>query len=169
MIDVPGMDKPFPGQSYGRQPGARSRQHDGRSLGAGKESWRAVEAGNQRAGFDDCAARCRTRWRFPRLRLLTAQDGTTSVMLAGSCAKSASASDQCAHQKTVKTGIREADRIQIVEGLASRRPCCWHWSLRTARQQPDRKRGSQAGRERVRIKDRRIRMKVQRSSAGGAG
>jgi len=49
--------------------------------------------------------------------LLTAQDGTTSVMVAGTCAQSKSASDQCAHQKPVKTGIRDADRVQIVEGL----------------------------------------------------
>jgi len=53
----------------------------------------------------------------PAAALLTAQDGTTSVMLAGSCEKSRNPSDQCAHQKTVKTGIREEDRIQIVEGL----------------------------------------------------
>ncbi len=38
-------------------------------------------------------------------------------MVAGSCEKSKNASDQCAHQKTVKTGIREGDRVQIVEGL----------------------------------------------------
>ena len=53
----------------------------------------------------------------PAAALLTAQDGTTSVMVAGSCDKSKNAIDQCAHQRTVKTGIREADRIQIVEGL----------------------------------------------------
>src|SRR5216684_3442441 len=53
----------------------------------------------------------------PAAALLTAQDGTTSVMVAGTCAKSSSASDQCAHQKAVKTGIRDADRVQIVEGL----------------------------------------------------
>ncbi len=53
----------------------------------------------------------------PAAALLTAQDGTTSVMVAGTCAKSTSASDQCAHQKAVKTGIRDVDRVQIVEGL----------------------------------------------------
>lgn len=41
--------------------------------------------------------------------LLTAEDGTTSVMLAGA--------DGRAHQKTVKVGVREDDEVQIVEGL----------------------------------------------------
>lgn len=46
---------------------------------------------------------------IPAVALLTAQDGTTSVMLAGS--------DGHAHQKEVKVGVRDSDRIQIVEGL----------------------------------------------------
>jgi HlyD family secretion protein len=53
----------------------------------------------------------------PAAALLTAQDGTTSVMVAGACPKSKNVSDQCAHQKTVKTGISDEGRIQIVEGL----------------------------------------------------
>lgn len=48
---------------------------------------------------------------IPAAALLTAQDGTTSVMVAGS--------DGHAHQKDVKTGIREQDRLQIVEGLSA--------------------------------------------------
>lgn len=46
---------------------------------------------------------------IPSAALLTAQDGTTSVMLAGS--------DGHAHQKEVKAGIHEGDRVQIVDGL----------------------------------------------------
>jgi multidrug efflux pump subunit AcrA (membrane-fusion protein) len=46
---------------------------------------------------------------IPAAALLTAQDGTTSVMVAGS--------DSRAHQEDVKVGIRDQDRIQIVEGL----------------------------------------------------
>jgi multidrug efflux pump subunit AcrA (membrane-fusion protein) len=45
----------------------------------------------------------------PAVALLTAQDGTTSVMVAGSDGK--------AHQRPVKPGIRDGDRVQIVEGL----------------------------------------------------
>jgi len=48
---------------------------------------------------------------IPAAALLTAQDGTTSVMVAGSDGK--------AHQRPVKTGIRDGDHIQVVEGLQS--------------------------------------------------
>lgn len=43
--------------------------------------------------------------------LLTAPDGSKSVMVAGS--------DGRAHQKTVKVGIRNGDDVQVVEGLTS--------------------------------------------------
>jgi len=46
---------------------------------------------------------------IPVVALLTAQDGTTSVMLAGN--------DGRAHQKQVKTGVREDNQVQIVDGL----------------------------------------------------
>jgi multidrug efflux pump subunit AcrA (membrane-fusion protein) len=46
---------------------------------------------------------------IPPVALLTAQDGTTSVMLVGS--------DSRAHQKNVKVGIRDQERVQVVEGL----------------------------------------------------
>ncbi len=45
----------------------------------------------------------------PASSLLTAQDGTTSVMAIGS--------DGRAHQKTVRVGINQDNQIQIVEGL----------------------------------------------------
>ena len=46
---------------------------------------------------------------IPTASLLTAEDGTTSVMLSGT--------DGRAHLKTVKVGVRQADRVQIVDGL----------------------------------------------------
>ena len=45
----------------------------------------------------------------PAASLLTAPDGSVSVMLAGN--------DGHAHQTAVKTGIREGDQVQIVQGL----------------------------------------------------
>ena len=48
---------------------------------------------------------------IPAAALLTAQDGATSVMVVGS--------DGRAHQKPVKTGIHDGDRVQIVEGLSA--------------------------------------------------
>jgi HlyD family secretion protein len=46
---------------------------------------------------------------MPNVALLTGQDGTNSVMLVGS--------DGRAHQQTVEPGVRQDDRVQIVEGL----------------------------------------------------
>jgi multidrug efflux pump subunit AcrA (membrane-fusion protein) len=46
---------------------------------------------------------------IPAEALLTAPDGTTTVMVAGN--------DGRAHQRDVKTGIREAGRVQVVNGL----------------------------------------------------
>jgi len=47
----------------------------------------------------------------PLSSVLTAPDGTTTVMVAGS--------DGRAHQKTVKLGIRNGDDVQIVDGVAA--------------------------------------------------
>src|SRR6202795_4989298 len=47
---------------------------------------------------------------IPARAVLTGPDGSTYVMFAGS--------DNKAHQKTVKTGIRQGDQVQILEGLA---------------------------------------------------
>ena len=45
----------------------------------------------------------------PASAVLTAADGTTSVMVAGA--------DNKAHQKPVKTGIKQGDDVQITEGV----------------------------------------------------
>jgi multidrug efflux pump subunit AcrA (membrane-fusion protein) len=47
---------------------------------------------------------------IPAAAVLTAPDGSNYVMVAGS--------DNKAHQKAVKTGIRQGDQVQILEGLA---------------------------------------------------
>ena len=46
---------------------------------------------------------------IPAAGLLTAQDGSTTVMVAGA--------DGRAHQTTVRVGIRQGEKVQIVEGL----------------------------------------------------
>jgi len=46
---------------------------------------------------------------IPAAALLTAQDGTTSVMVAGNDGK--------AHQQTVKVGFHDGDKVQILQGL----------------------------------------------------
>ena len=45
----------------------------------------------------------------PTVSVLTAQDGTTTLMVVGA--------DSRAHQTTVKTGIHDGDRIQISDGI----------------------------------------------------
>ncbi len=47
---------------------------------------------------------------IPAAAVLTAPDKSSYVMVAGS--------DNRAHQKTVKTGIRQGDQVQILDGLA---------------------------------------------------
>jgi|CZKH01.1.fsa_nt_gi multidrug efflux pump subunit AcrA (membrane-fusion protein) len=47
---------------------------------------------------------------IPAAAVLTAPDGTSYVMVAGS--------DNRAHQKTVKAGIRQGEQVQILDGLA---------------------------------------------------
>lgn len=47
---------------------------------------------------------------IPAAAVLTTPDGASYVMVAGS--------DSRAHQKMVKTGIRQADQVQILDGLA---------------------------------------------------
>ena len=47
---------------------------------------------------------------IPAAAVLTAPDGSSYVMVTGS--------DNKAHQKTVKTGIRQGDQVQVLEGLA---------------------------------------------------
>jgi HlyD family secretion protein len=54
---------------------------------------------------------------IPAAALLTAQDGTESVMMASECPDSKNPSDLCAIQKTVKAGIRDGDQVQVVDGL----------------------------------------------------
>ncbi len=47
---------------------------------------------------------------IPAAAVLTAPDGSNYVMVAGS--------DNRAHQKTVKTGVRQGDQVQILDGVA---------------------------------------------------
>jgi RND family efflux transporter MFP subunit len=116
LIEVPGMDKPFPGKvtvvSPALDPGSTTVEIwvQAKNPGERLKPGTSVEVSMIAHSVADALA-------IPAAALLTAQDGTTSVMVAGSCEKSKNISDQCAHQKTVKTGIREADRIQIIEGL----------------------------------------------------
>ena len=115
-IEVPGMEKPFPGKvtivSPALDPGSTTVEVwvQAKNPGEHLKPGTSVNVSMVARSVPDALS-------IPAAALLTAQDGTASVMVAGTCEKSKNVSDQCAHQKTVKTGIREEDRIQIVEGL----------------------------------------------------
>jgi HlyD family secretion protein len=115
-IEVPGMDKPFPGKvtivSPALDTGSTTVEVwvQAKNPGEHLKPGTSVQVSMIARSVPDALA-------IPAAALLPAQDGTTSVMVVGTCEKSKNPSDQCAHQKTVKTGIREEDRIQIVEGL----------------------------------------------------
>jgi multidrug efflux pump subunit AcrA (membrane-fusion protein) len=109
-ITVPGMDSPFPAKVSLVSP----------ALDAGSttvEVWVSLKNPGDRlkpgtsVQISAVARSVPDALAIPANALLTAQDGTTSVMIAGS--------DGRAHQKVVKTGIRTQSQIQIVEGVQS--------------------------------------------------
>jgi HlyD family secretion protein len=109
-VAVPGMDAPFAAKVSLVSP----------ALDAGSttvEIWVALKNPGEKlkpgtsAQVSVVARSVKDALAIPPEALLTAQDGTTSVMVAGS--------DGRAHQKAVKTGIRTQSQIQIIEGLQS--------------------------------------------------
>lgn len=50
-------------------------------------------------------------WKIPAAALLTAQDGSKSVMLVGS--------DGAAHKKAVTLGISDGDDVQVTSGVSA--------------------------------------------------
>lgn len=107
-VSVPGMDTSFPGKvsvvSPALDPGSTT-----------VEVWVTLKNPHERlkpgtsVQVSMIAKSVPDALVVPVASLLTASDGSVSVMLAGN--------DGHAHQTSVKTGIREGDQVQIVEGL----------------------------------------------------
>ena len=107
-VTVPGFDNSFPGKvtivSPALDPGSTT-----------VEVWVTLKNPGERlkpgasVQISAVARSIKGALTIPAIALLTAQDGTTSVMVAGN--------DGRAHQKQVKTGVRENDQVQIVDGL----------------------------------------------------
>lgn len=107
-VTIPGMDGPLPGKvsvvSPALDPGSTTVEiwvtlknpHDRMKPGT------SVQLSMVAKSVSDALV-------VPTASLLTAADGTVSVMVAGN--------DGHAHQTTVRTGIRQGDQVQIVEGL----------------------------------------------------
>ncbi len=115
-IQVPGSEKPFPGKVTIVSPALDPNSTTVEVWVQAKNPDERLKPGTS-VQVSMIARSVPDALAVPAAALLTAQDGTTSVMVVGSCEKSKRPSEQCAHQKTVKTGIREEDRVQIVEGL----------------------------------------------------
>jgi multidrug efflux pump subunit AcrA (membrane-fusion protein) len=107
-ISAPGLDKPIAGKvsiiSPALDPNSTTVEVwvQAKNLGGHLKPGTSVQISMVARSVQDALT-------IPAAALLTAQDGTTSVMVAGS--------DNRAHQKDVKVGIRDQDRVQIVEGL----------------------------------------------------
>jgi HlyD family secretion protein len=107
-ITVPGIDNPFPGKvsvvSPALDPGSTT-----------VEIWVTLKNPHERmkpgttVQLSMVAKSVPDALVVPTASLLTAADGAVSVMVAGN--------DGHAHQTAVKTGIRQGDQVQIVEGL----------------------------------------------------
>ncbi len=107
-VTVPGMDKTIPGAvslvSPALDPGSTTVEVWVRikNPGGRLKPGTSVEVSMLARSLPDAVA-------VPAAALLTGPDGSTSVMIAGS--------DNHARQRTVKTGIRDEDRVQITEGI----------------------------------------------------
>ena len=115
-IAVPGVDKPFPGKVTVVSPALDPNSTTVEVWVQAKNPGERLKPGTS-VQVSMIARSMPDALTIPVAALLTAQDGTTSVVVPGPCPNSKNASDQCAHQKTVKTGIRQEDQVQIVEGL----------------------------------------------------
>jgi len=111
-IQVPGMEQPFPGKVTIVSPALDPNSTTVEVWVQAKNPGQRLKPGTS-VGVSMIARSVPDALAVPAAALLTAPDGTTSVMVVGSCEKSKKASEQCAHQKPVKTGIREEDRMQI--------------------------------------------------------
>jgi HlyD family secretion protein len=75
---------------------------------------RKAQGGHAGQGRRSRAGPLPRRWKVPAGSILTAQDGSKSVMVVGA--------DGAAHRKPVTLGIADADDVQVLSGLAPRRP-----------------------------------------------
>lgn len=107
-IEVPGMDKPVEGKvtviSPALDPNSTTVEVwvQAKNKGTSLKPGTSVNVSMLAKTFPDALA-------VPADAVLTAEDGSSSVMQVGS--------DNRAHKKNVKTGVRDGDDIQIVEGL----------------------------------------------------
>jgi multidrug efflux pump subunit AcrA (membrane-fusion protein) len=107
-VNAPDMEKPIPGKVVLVSPALDPNSTTVEIWVQAKNPQEVLRPGTS-AQITMIARTVQDALAIPVASLLTAQDGTTSVMVAGSDGK--------AHQQTVKAGFRDGDKVQIIEGL----------------------------------------------------
>ncbi|MGH9516898.1 MAG: efflux RND transporter periplasmic adaptor subunit [Terriglobales bacterium] len=107
-VTAPGIEKPIPGKVVLVSPALDPNSTTVEIWVQAKNPHEVLRPGTS-AEISMIARTVNDALAIPSASLLTAQDGTTSVMVAGSDGK--------AHQQTVRTGFRDGDQVQILEGL----------------------------------------------------
>jgi HlyD family secretion protein len=107
-LSAPGLDEPIPGKVVLVSPALDPNSTTVEIWVQAKNPKELLRPGTS-AEITMVARTVKDALAIPAASLLTAQDGTTSVMVAGSDGK--------AHQQTVKAGFHDGDRVQILEGL----------------------------------------------------
>jgi RND family efflux transporter MFP subunit len=109
-LTVPGFDAPFPGKVSLISPALDPNSTTVEVWVIAKNPGERLKPGTS-VQISMVARTLPDALTIPSASLLTGSDGATSVMAVGS--------DSHAHQKPVKTGIRDGDRVQIVEGVSA--------------------------------------------------
>lgn len=107
-LSAPGLDQPIPGKLVLVSPALDPNSTTVEIWVQCKNPQEVLRPGTS-AAITMIARTVPDALAIPSASLLTAQDGTTAVMVAGSDGK--------AHQQTVKAGFRDGDKVQILEGL----------------------------------------------------
>jgi HlyD family secretion protein len=108
-MTVPGFDKPVPGKVTVVSPALDPNSTTVEIWFEAKNPNRDLKPGTS-VQLSLTAQTVKNALVIPVNSVLTASDGTTTVMVAGA--------DGRAHQKNVKLGIRNGDDVQVVEGLS---------------------------------------------------
>ena len=107
-LSAPGIDEPIPGKVVLVSPALDPNSTTVEIWVQCKNPKESLRPGTS-AEITMVARTIRDALAIPSAALLTAQDATISVMVAGSDGK--------AHQQTVKAGFHDGDKVQILEGL----------------------------------------------------
>ncbi len=109
VMTVPGIENPFPGKVTVVSPALDPNSTTVEVWFETKNPKHELKPGTS-VQLSLTAQTIKNALVIPANSVLTAPDGTTTVMVAGS--------DGRAHQKAVKLGIRNGDDVQVVEGVS---------------------------------------------------